>query len=187
MATQNFPDSSIPQTAEISVEHFLLYYNMAYQRDNIAALNQLCNRYPIAAELAFDNKRMNSRHTSDDYADCCFPVLTDTMRLTERYVLNVVSYLLGTLHLPKTYRLYLQRNISYQEIFNYAIDRFQRDYDPEALWNDFFMVLPDLRKIIELRRIRDFYELTYRASEYFSCAYAPCRRLRLSYNSRPMI
>lgn len=174
MAAQHFSNSPTSQTAEISVEYFLLYYNIAYQRDNIAALNQLCDRYPIASELAFDI----TRHTSDDYADFCwFPILTDTMRFSERYVLNIISYLLGTLRLPKTYRLYLQRNISYRETFNYAVNRFQRNYDLDALWNNFFMELTELRRIIELRKIRDFYELIYRASEYFSCMHLPYRRL----------
>lgn len=153
---------------KISVEDFIMSYSKAYQRQNIKAIFQLHDRFPETAELAFDEDYINSK---SDPADCGYmyshPVAVDSTRMTERCVMDMVAYLLGKLKAPSNYKAILKNEVSYHRVFNYHLDRYQRNYDRIALWNNFFMRLPELRYMIEKRNIKNLDELAYYASNYF--------------------
>ena len=93
--------------------------------------------------------------------------LIDSRRMTQNRVLDMVAYLFGKHEAPDKYKQILMDKIAYQDIFNYQLERYQQDYDKTALWDCFFMGLPELRYIIEQRRIQNLDELIYRASSYF--------------------
>ena len=70
---------------------------------------------------------------------------------------------------PRKYRIQLQNStIPSRTVFNYAVSRYQQDYDREAIWERYFLALPELQQIIEYRRIDSLAELEYRAAEYFT-------------------
>ena len=123
----------------ISVEDFLVFYNKAYQRQNIGAMSQLHDRFPEAAELAFDEEYIDSK---SDPADREYmyshPITHDTTRMTERCVLDMVAYLLGEREAPSKYKLTL-KNVASRRVFNFCLDRYHRDYDRGALWESFFI------------------------------------------------
>lgn len=154
--------------ANIRVEDFLLYYTKAYKRTNIKALTQLHEQFPEAAELAFDEDYLDSLSDPADYEyQYRHPILIDSKRMTQNRVLDMVAYLFGKHEAPDKYKQILSDRIAYHEVFNYQLERYQRDYDKTALWDCFFMGLPELRYIIEQRRIQSLDELIYRASSYF--------------------
>ncbi|WP_455614831.1 hypothetical protein [Eisenbergiella sp.] len=164
----NTKRSVYENTPEISVEDFLIYYYKAYQRGNVKAITQLHDTFPEVAELAFDEDYLNSLCDPADYEyQFLHPITIDSSRMTERRVLDMVAYLYGKHNAPTKYKLILSDKIPYQTIFNYQIERYQRDYNKTALWDCFFMELPELRYIVEQRRIKNLDELIYRASSYF--------------------
>lgn len=87
--------------------------------------------------------------------------------MTQNRVLDMVAYLFGKHEAPGKYKQILTDRIVYRDVFNYQLERYQRDYDKTALWDCFFIGLPELRYIIEQRHIRSLDELIYRASSYF--------------------
>lgn len=155
-------------TANIRVEDFLIYYSKAYKRTNINALTQLHEQYPEVAELAFNEDYLDSLSDPADYEyQYRHPILIDSKRMTQNRVLDMVAYLLGKHEAPDKYKQILTERIAYRDVFNYQLERYQRDYDKTALWDCFFMELPELRYIIEQRDIQNLDELIYRASSYF--------------------
>jgi hypothetical protein len=154
--------------SEISIADFLFFYKKAFDRDNIGALKQLCDRYPETAKLAFDENIIDSLSPhSDSEHFYNYPIASSDDRMTEKHVLNIVAYLLGLLEVPKQYKDFLKTGVSYHQVFNYFTSRYQKDYDKDSLWDDFFMKLPELRRIIEHRHICNIDELIYHAYEYF--------------------
>lgn len=152
----------------IKVEDFLIYYTKAYRRDNIKALTQLHEQFPEVAELAFDEDYLDSLSDPADYEyQYRHPILIESKRMTQNRVLDMVAYLFGKHEAPGKYKQILMDRIEYRSVFNYQIERYQRDYDKTALWDCFFIGLPELRYIIEQRHIRSLDELIYRASSYF--------------------
>ena len=68
----------------------------------------------------------------------------------------------------KEYKAQLQKaKVSSREDFNIRLNRYQKDYDRDDLWEKYFLHLPELRQIIQQRRIGSLTELAYRAAEYF--------------------
>lgn len=154
--------------ANIRVEDFLLYYTKAYKRTDIKALSQLHEQFPEVAELAFDEDYLDSLSDPADYEyQYRHPILIDSKRMTQNRVLDMVAYLLNKHEAPDKYKQILSDRIAYQEVFNYQLERYQRDYDKTDLWDCFFMELPELRYIIGQRYIENLDELIYRASSYF--------------------
>lgn len=152
----------------IKVEDFLLYYAKAYRRDNIKALTQLHEQFPEVAELAFDEDYLDSLSDPADYEyQYRHPILIESKRMTQNRVLDMVAYLFGKHEASSKYKEILTDRIVYRDVFNYQLERYQRDYDKTALWDCFFIGLPELRYIIEQRHIRSLDELIYRASSYF--------------------
>ncbi|MDL2301020.1 hypothetical protein LJC58_01550 [Lachnospiraceae bacterium OttesenSCG-928-D06] len=131
-------------------------------------LNYLYDRYPEVAKQAADASIIEERSDpADKEGFCRFPILIDTRRMTEARIANMISFLIGKLEAPKHYMDLLQAKVLYQEVFNYMTNRYQRAYEPDSLWNTFFLGQEDLRSVIERRRINSLDELVYRASEYF--------------------
>lgn len=155
-------------TGTIKVEDFLLYYTKAYRRDNIKALTQLHEQFPEVAEHAFDEDYISSLSDPADYEyQYRHPILIESKRMTQSRVLDMVAYLVGRHEAPDKYKHILIDRILSCEVFNYHLERYQRDYDKTTLWNYFFTGLPELRYIIEQRHIHSLDELIYRACSYF--------------------
>lgn len=161
-------DNIYKYTDTIKIEDFLLYYTKAYRRDNIKALAQLHEQFPEVAELAFDEDYLESLSDPADYEyQYRHPILIESKRMTQSRVLDMVAYLVGRHEAPDKYKHILTDRIVSRDVFNYQLERYQRDYDKIILWNCFFMGLPELHYIIEQRRIHSLDELIYRASSYF--------------------
>ena len=160
IGTQSYPP--------ITLEDYLLYCHIAYKRQNIKAQFQLDDRYPELLKLAIDDEYMSKK---EDPADgewlYTHPIVIDSTRMTELRVLDMVAYLYCQNKAPSKFIDILKKEIAYRTVFNYDTDRYQRDYDREALWNDFFNGVPELCQRIRKRRIRSLSELEYRATEYF--------------------
>lgn len=154
---------------KISLEDYIYYYHIAYKRDNISALSQLSSMYPDLSVQAFQNAANPDKGTQADYnSDCLHPVATGNSRMTERRILDMVAYLFCRENAPKEFRVQLHRAaLPAKEVFNHYLDRYQKDYDRDELWENFFLRLPELRQIIRRRRIGSLMELEYRAAEYF--------------------
>lgn len=172
MNTNGIPDvTDKKECSEISVEDFRFFYKKAFDRDNLDAIKQLCDKYPQTALLALDEEYIDKINPqSDEEFRCECPIILSDNRMTERHVMNIVSYLLGLCKAPKQYKDYL-KDVSFHEIFNYFTDRYEKDYDKNSLWNDFFMKQPELKRVIEHRHIYDIEELIYHAYEYFEKIY----------------
>lgn len=153
---------------QIGVEDFLFYYHRAYNRKNIKALFQLHDLYPEEARLAFDDDYLRSHRDPADQEYCCrHPITLNSARMTERRVMDMVAYLFCQSAAEKEYREALREKVPFREVFNYSMDKYQRDYERGGLWEKFFLALPKLRRRIESRHITTLSELEYRAAEYF--------------------
>lgn len=152
----------------ISLEDFLYYYHIAYERNNIRAMNQLSNTYSDLSDLAFRDKISHSDADAEDDFYSLHPVVCGSNRMTERHVLDLVAYLQCREEAPREYKDKLRTaHLSYRRVFNYGIDRYQKDYDRGDLWENFFLQQSGLRQVIKHRRISSMEELEYRAAEYF--------------------
>lgn len=159
---------------EISLEEYLWYQSAAYKRDNIKAMRQLSDRYPELLGLSADEEYMAKKENpADSERYYCHPIVMNSTRMSELRVLDMVAYLYCQNKTPSQFIKILREKIAYRTIFNYEIDRYQRDYNRKSLWDDFFNGVPELCQRINQRRIRDLAELEYRAAEYFEdiCAH----------------
>ena len=153
-----------------SLEKFIFYNQIAYMRGNMRAMIQLAKRYPELLECSLAHDDLTEGFHPDDFGEeYLHPVTSLSNRMTVRRVLDMVAYLLGCDKAPRKYRIQLQNStIPSRTIFNYAVSRYQQDYDREGIWKRYFLALPELRRIIEHRCINSLAELEYRASEYFT-------------------
>ena len=152
------------------LEEFIFYNQIAYMRDNMRAMIQLTKRYPELLERSLAHDDLTERFHPDDLGEeYLHPVTSLSTRMTVRRVLDMVAYLLGCDKAPRKYRIQLQNStIASRTVFNYAVSRYQQDYDREEIWKRYFLALPELQRIIEYRRINSLAELEYRAAEYFT-------------------
>lgn len=142
--------------------------NRANKNLEVPVLNYLYDRYPEIAQQAADASIIEERSDpADSESFYRFPILIDTRRMTQARISNMISFLVGKLDVPTKYIDYLQTHITYKEVFNYMTNRYQRAYEPESLWKEFFLEQEELRDFIERRRIKSLDELVYRAGEYF--------------------
>lgn len=79
----------------------------------------------------------------------------------------MTAYLLGRRSWTKEYQRSLSRLVPYRLVFHYGLDEYVKDYDADALWENYFKGLGELARMIERRGISDLAELEYRAAEYF--------------------
>ena len=157
----------IKDEMEISIEEFLLFYSKACRRNNMAAMLQLQNRYPVTAEIALDDYYLAySGEPADREYMYQYPIVLDSPHMTENRVMDMIAYLLGSFKAPESYRELLKK-LPFRRFFNFTINRYYKDFERSALWNDLFLRLPELKRIIEVRRIQSLDELIYRAGEYF--------------------
>ena len=164
--TMKHPNVTHPQ---ISLEDFIYYYHIAHKRKNVCALNQLCHLYPELSAVAFQNNSLSNRY---DPSECDYyrwhPITMGSAYMTERRIMDMVAYLFSQDKAPRGYKRRLRTTaIHYRLMFNYSLDRYQKDYDRHELWVNFFLRLPELQQRIEGHRIRSLMELEYRAAEYF--------------------
>ena len=152
------------------LEEFIFYNQIAYMRDNIRAMIQLTKRCPELLERSLAHDDLTEGFHPDDLGEeYLHPVTSLSTRMTVRRVLDMVAYLLGCDKAPRKYRIQLQNStIPSRTVFNYAVSRYQQDYDREEIWKRYFLALPELRRIIEYRCINSLAELEYRAAEYFT-------------------
>ena len=152
------------------LEEFIFYNQIAYMRDNIRAMIQLTKRCPELLERSLAHDDLTEGFHPDDLGEeYLHPVTSLSTRMTVRRVLDMVAYLLGCDKAPRKYRIQLQNStIPSRTVFNYAVSRYQQDYDREEIWKSYFLALPELRRIIEYRCINSLAELEYRAAEYFT-------------------
>lgn len=153
----------------IRLEEFLYYTHIAFARGELGAVNQLSHQYPELMEQSMtDDDLVNGLHPNDWGEQSLHPVTSPSTRMTMRRLLDMVAYLLGLETAPRAYRDLLQRgDLKGRCVYNYALDRYQRDFDREEAWTDYFLALPELRRVIERRHIGSLGELEYRAAEYF--------------------
>lgn len=157
----------IKEQMEISIEDFLLFYSKAYRRNNLAAMRQLYDKYPVTAKLALDDYYLKYKSEPADREYMYrYPITADSPRMTEHRIMDIIAYLLGTFRAPRHYRRLLQK-FPYNRTFNFTISRYQKDFDRTVLWNELFLKRPELKKVIESRKIQSLDELIYRAGEYF--------------------
>lgn len=150
----------------------MLYHRIAYQRGNINAMNQLVLLCPDLVEEQNNAAWVDDVRMDDWGESWIHPSASCSRRMTVRHVLDMVAYLLGRETAPRTYRQCLQEaGLPHRMVFNYALNRYQQDYDREALWRDYFLAQPELRQILEYRRIGSLGELEYRTTEYFLAFY----------------
>lgn len=154
---------------QISLEDFIYYYHIAHKRKNIRALNQLCDLYPELSAMAFQNDSLSKRYDPSEYDYYCWhPITLGSAYMTERRIMDMVAYLFSRDRAPKGYKHRLRTaTLPYRLMFNYALHRYQKDYDRHELWTNFFLRLPELQQRIEGRHICSLMELEYRAAEYF--------------------
>ena len=154
---------------QISLEDFIYYYHIAHKRKNIRALNQLCHLYPELSAVAFQNDFLSKRYDPSEYDYYRWhPITLESAYMTERRIMDMVAYLFFLDKAPKGYKHRLRTaTLPCRLMFNYALDRYQKDYDRQELWSNFFLRLPELQQRIEDRRIRSLMELEFRAAEYF--------------------
>ena len=160
---------------EIGVEDFLICYHKAYHRNNMKALQQLYDLYPEVARRAFDNLYICSHYDpADDESFFSHPITLNSTRMTERRVMDMVAYLFYQSTADQKYKEFLREKVSFYQVFTYRTARYQKIYDRNELWNNFFLAILELRHLIEKHRIADLTELEYRAANYFeNDFYAP--------------
>ena len=159
--------SASKPTSHMGIEDFLLYYSKAYRKGNIDALYQLSERYPDLLNQACQLALSHHQDPSDEEFLIPHPIVLSSAYFTERRVLDMVAYLLCKPAAPKSYRDILRNQISYQEIYNYSLNRYKRSYEREELWNKFFGEIPELKDLLVKRKINSLEELEYHAARYF--------------------
>lgn len=55
----------------------------------------------------------------------------------------------------------------YREVFNYVTEEYCKDYLADSLWTNYFLQVPEFKKIIMLRSIQNLSELISKAADYF--------------------
>lgn len=159
--------SASKPTSHMGIEDFLLYYSKAYRKGNIDALYQLSERYPDLLNQACQLALSHHQDPSDEEFLIPHPIVLSSAYFTERRVLDMVAYLLCKPAAPKSYQDILRNQISYQEIYNYSLNRYKRSYEREELWNKFFGEIPELKDLLVKRKINSLEELEYHAARYF--------------------
>lgn len=154
---------------ELSIEKYLQYFSSAAKHGDNKAMKKLFDDYPDLLAVTNDEKCMQQlRDPADDENLCDHPIVLNTMRMSEKRVMDMVAYLLCREYASESYKSILRLRVPYHEVFNYRWGRYQRDYFRKALWDSFFLAIPELHNIVKKRGIHSIEELECRAAEYFS-------------------
>lgn len=152
----------------ITDQEFLALYHKAFLRDKISHINHLGDVYPEIESRVFSDDFIAAHNNPADREDYYpHPILCPANRNTEARIKDMVCYLTGRTDWPKSYRCQLRTVVPYRLVFNYWLDKFVRDYAADPLWESFFLGQEELSRIITLRKISGFDELTYRTMVYF--------------------
>lgn len=144
------------QNTKLTKEDFLFYYQKAYKKGNLDAMNELFDRFPeIAEEVLCDYL-----FKLDNYLDYNSDIITEVR------VLYMVGYLLGKQQVPEKYRKILRETIKYQKNFNKKTFRYHKVYVKEDLWKNYFLFCEELKKAISIRKIDSIEVLLYYTIEY---------------------
>lgn len=153
---------------DITDEEFLFLFNQAFRKNDFELIEHLEEFYKEnmdrTANIEFMEKHRNPADKEGDYIH---PILCPTNRCTEGRIKDMVCYLTGDTDWPDLILHQLQTKVSYKLVFNYLIDDYVRDYDPDELWRLFFCGQTKLFKVIQLRGITGLDLLIFRATEYF--------------------
>ena len=130
--------------------------------------------YPHWANQFIDPNGLERHPPAEDCGEWdIHPILSPSTRMTERRILDMVAYLLCRETAPRIYRERLRSsNIPSRQFFNYALDRYQEDFDRDALWKEYFLKQPSVAQICRHRRIDTLDELEQHAEDYFGI-YSP--------------
>lgn len=153
---------------EILDEEFLALYRKAYLRDKIEHIKHLGEVYPEIETRVFSDDFIASHNDPADREEIYpHPILCPANRNTEARIKDMVCYLTGRTEWTKSLLCQLRSDVPYRLVFNYWLDEYVKDYVTEQLWEQFFLGQKELERIIKLREISSFDELTYRAMFYF--------------------
>lgn len=154
----------------ISCEEYLSIFHKAFCRNQIHILTHLWDIYPdMAKEVSSDEFEETHGDPADRESCCRFPILLPTMRCTQARIMDMVAYLLGKEEAPEEYIKRLHELVPFRLVFNYFLDEYVADFYAEPLWENYFLGLAELRRVLELRSIKSLDELIIRASDYFEC------------------
>ena len=157
-STENIP---------MSYQEFLTLFNKMFLKDDYINIASLQEHYPEYVEMyAEDNGHMEIGEDEDAYKH---PILADASHFTSGRVLDLVEYLLGNSFHKKReqYRGKLEKNIKFRTFYNFVHYHEQKGYDPDSLWHTLFLKEPELQTRINRLHIKSFYELVFRATEYY--------------------
>ena len=161
----------------VSDEEFLALYQKIYSygKDQIELLWRLGDAYPEILERVADKSFAMRHHNPADWEEGYrFPITLPTDRYTEARILDMVAYLLNRWRAPEAYRSLLD-SLPSRQVFNYVLMEYVNAFEPEPLWENFFLKELELTRIIKARSINSLEELAFRAAEYFE-KYEECRR-----------
>lgn len=153
---------------DIGDEEYLLLFNKAVNCGDIDVSTVLMEQYQDILDRTQDEdylKRHSDPADREDYY--MYPILIKTSRNTERRIENIITYLTGKMSISRRYITLLHRTVPYKEVFNYVTIKYDKDYLPEPLWSDYFLQVPEFKKIILLRSIKDLNELIQKSANYF--------------------
>lgn len=152
----------------ISYEAFLLLYSKALSQNDWGALSVLEAKYKIffIDAIIAETSKYEPSDNEDEYP---YPILSDTNFFTYRRIMNIVTYLTGSMESAKKYTFYLEHAITYTLRTN-VNNKEYRCYDSDSLWKDFFLRCVALASAIRVRKIDSIEELVFRAQEYYENA-----------------
>lgn len=153
---------------DITDEEFLFLFNKAFRENDFEFIVQLELLYPEIMDRtsSFEFMEKNS-NPADDEGNYVHPILCPTNRCTEGRIKDMVCYLTGGTNWPDLLLKQLQNKVAYKLVFNYLIDDYVKDYDPDELWHLFFCGHAKLFHVMQLRGITGLDILIFRAMEYF--------------------
>lgn len=163
---------SSKENIPISYQEFLTLFNKVFLKDEYSNIIALQERYPDYVEMYAEDKRNTELGEDEDAYK--HPILADTSHFTSGRVLDLIEYLLGNSFHKKRekYRGKLEKNIKFQTFYNFIHYHEQKGYDPDSLWYTLFLKEPELKTRLSRLRIGSFYELVFRATEYYEMSSA---------------
>lgn len=150
----------------ITLEEYLSIFHKAYILNHLDIISYLCDTYPELTSQVSDDFIPKYCGPNDYIEYNRFPILSFSAPITEKFVLNLVTYITGQVSPSNSYKKLLKENVSYQSIFDYTLEEYIRAYNRDSLWHNYFLKQPELCNIIKARQINDLDTLIYRARNY---------------------
>lgn len=153
---------------DINDKEYLILFAKATRVGDVKAVEVLLDVYVEMFETTHDEKYINiytDPVEKEDRYD--YPILLETNKYTEKRIKNIITYLTGHIDIECHYIRLLHSSVKYKEVCNYFTGEYYRDYDKKSLWEDYFLKISELEKIIKLRSIESFDELIKKTISYF--------------------